>query len=134
MFRIMTLIVAAALVLPIRAGAAMCGGPAPAITSVKVQNVATSDALNHYTLVATVTNAGSQGQASNVIQSVRIFDGAQAVDMKGVPPLAAGQSYQVRYVWPRAVSAGNGSTTFTFRLQTPSAGCATASTVGRVTF
>jgi hypothetical protein len=134
MIRAITLVVAAAMAFPAAAAAATCAGPDPAIASVSVKNVATSNALNHYTIVGAVTNVGGQRQASNVIQTIQIFDGAQQVDAKGIPPLSPGQSYQFTYVWPRAADAGNGTTVFNFKLKTPDAACGTASDSYRLTF
>ena len=90
MIRAITLIVAAAVAFPTAAPAATCPGPDPAITSVSVKNVATSNALNHYTIVGTVTNVGAQGQAHNVIQTIEIFDGAQQVEREGNSAAARG--------------------------------------------
>jgi hypothetical protein len=134
MIRAISLIVAAAAAFPAVASAATCAGPDPAITSVKIKGVATSNALNHYTMIGNVTNVGGRNQASNVIQTIAIFDGAQQVDAKGIPPLGVGQSYSFTYVWPRATDAGNGTTTFNFRLKTPDVDCGTANDSYRLTF
>lgn len=134
MIRAITLIVAAAVAFPMPAPAATCAGPDPAITAVSVKNVVTSNALNHYTIAGTVTNAGGQGQASDVIQSIQIFDGAAQIDAKGIPPLSPGHSYQFTYVWSRSADAGNGTTVFNFKLKTPDVGCGTANQSYRLTF
>ncbi|HEY1883370.1 MAG TPA: hypothetical protein VGG51_10070 [Candidatus Cybelea sp.] len=134
MIRAISLIIAAAVACPAAARAATCAGPDPAITSVSVKSVVTSNALNHYTIAGTVTNVGAQRQASNVIQTIQIFDGAQQVDAKGIPPLPVGQSYQFTYVWPRATDAGNGTTVFNFKLKTPDVACGTANDSYRLTF
>lgn len=134
MIRAITLIVAAAVAFPTAAPAATCPGPDPAITSVSVKNVATSNALNHYTIVGTVTNVGAQGQAHNVIQTIEIFDGAQQVNAKGIPPLPVGHGVQFTYVWSRSADAGNGTTVFNFKLKTPDVDCGVANDSYRLTF
>ena len=90
MIRAITLILAAAVAFPAAAPAATCPGPDPAITSVSVKSVAKSNALNHYTIVGTVTNVGAQKQASNVIQTIEILDGAQPVEREGDSAAAGG--------------------------------------------
>jgi hypothetical protein len=134
MIRAITLILAAAVAFPAAAPAATCPGPDPAITSVSVKSVATSNALNHYTIVGTVTNVGAQKQASNVIQTIEILDGAQPVDAKGIPPLPVGHSVQFTYVWSRSADAGNGTTVFNFNLKTPDVDCGVANDHYRLTF
>jgi hypothetical protein len=134
MIRAITLIVTAAVAFPAAASAATCPGPDPAITSVKIKSVASSNALNHYTMVGTVTNVGGRKQASNVIQTIAIFDGAAQVDAKGIPPLGVGQSHSFTYVWPRATDAGNGTTIFNFRLKTPDVDCGVINDTYRLTF
>lgn len=134
MTRAFTLIVAILAASPGVASAATCAGPDPAITSVKIKGVATSNALNHYTMVGTITNVGAQRQSGSVIQTIEIFDGAQQIDAKGIPPLPVGQSYSFTYVWPRATDAGTGTTTFDFRLKTPDVDCGTANDSYRLTF
>ena len=68
------------------------------------------DGLATYTLKVTVTNLGSSGQPSNVLQSVEIrLDGAKNGE-KGVPPLAAGAKYAFSYDVRRAADAAAGTT------------------------
>jgi subtilase family serine protease len=104
------------------AAAASCTGADPAITSIKVQNVANDGSVNHYTLVGRVTNLGSQKQASNVLQFVDIYQNGTRLEDRGIPPLAPGQSYTFSYVWQRAADAGSNTTTFNFsiRITSPS--------------
>jgi hypothetical protein len=103
------------------ASAASCGGAHPVITGVTVKSVNSMGALNHYNLSGTVVNNGSSGQASSVLQSVDIYQGAEKLDTKSIPPLAAGQSYTFTYVASRSSDAGNGTTKMTFKLD-PSPG------------
>jgi subtilase family serine protease len=114
--RTITLIVLAAM-LPANAPAATCAGADPAITSVKVANVSANGSLNLYTLVGTVTNLGSQRQASNVLQFVDIYTNGQRVNDRGIPPLAPGQSHTFSYVWQRSTDAGNNTTRMRFSLR-----------------
>jgi len=102
--------------------AAGCAGADPAIVSVKVQNVTNNGSANHYTLVGRVTNLGTAKQASNVLQFVDIYRNGTRLEDRGVPPLAAGQSYTFSYDWQRASDAGTGTTTmrFSLRMTSPS--------------
>lgn len=94
-----------------------CVGADPAITSVRVQNVAGNGSVNHYTLVGTVANLGTQRQASNVLQFVDIYQYGVRLNDRGIPPLAPGESYTFSYGWQRASDAGDGTTTLHFRLR-----------------
>ena len=102
---------------PVAAAASTCGGPDLAMTSVSVQSVTKTRFLNKYRVVGTVTNVGSAGQASNVLQFVDFNQYGIRLDDRGVPPLAPGQSYTVAYVWNRSVDAGNWTTPLTFSLR-----------------
>jgi hypothetical protein len=101
---------------PVAGQAASCAGPNPAITSVSVKNVTSDGRLDTYHLVGTVTNLGSQAQASNTLQFVDIYAETDKHDNRGVPPLAAGQSYTFGYDWQRSADAGKGTTTVHFRI------------------
>jgi subtilase family serine protease len=96
---------------PAAVPAATCAGANPAITSVSVKNVTGNGQLNTYHIVATVTNLGSQAQASNTLQFVDIYAETDKHDNRGIPPLAAGHSYTFGYDWQRSVDAGKGTTT-----------------------
>lgn len=126
--------------IPAAAQAASCNGADPAITSVKVANVASDGGANHYTLAGTVTNLGSAKQSTNVLQFVDIYQGKTRLEDRGIPPLAPGQSYNWTYVWTRASDAGNGTTTFHFsiRMTQPAApgaeDCNTANDTYTLTF
>jgi hypothetical protein len=93
-----------------------CAGPGPAIASVKVANTTQDGALNDYQLRVSVINRGNTSQAGNVLQSVDIFRNGTKVDQKGVPPLKAGGAYSFVYSFSRNADAGDGTTTFTFRM------------------
>jgi hypothetical protein len=95
------------------ASAATCG--APAISNVVVKNVDTVGNLNHYQIAGTVVNNGPT-QASNVLQSVDIYQGTQKLDTRSIPPLKAGESYSFTYTADRAADAGKGTTTLKFQL------------------
>lgn len=102
---------------PAAAPAATCAGADPAITSVAVKNVTSDGKTNQYHIVGTVTNAGSQAQASDTRQFVDIYVNQMKRDDRGVPPLAPGQSYTFSYTWVRAVDAGTGTTTAHFQIR-----------------
>ena len=98
------------------AAAATCAGANPAITSVAVRSV-TNGPVNQYHLVGTVTNMGSQGQPSSTLQFVDIEQYGVHLDDKGIPPLAAGQSYNFSYTWLRNPEAALGTTPLDFRIR-----------------
>ncbi len=122
MIRSITLAIFATALAPLAAPAATCAGADPAITTVKMQNVTSSGSLNYYHMVGTVTNLGAAAQASNVLQFVDIYRDGQRLDDRGIPPLGPGKSYTFSFVWPRAVDAGQNSTTmrFSIRFRDPS--------------
>ncbi len=115
--------------------AAMCSGPNPAIVSAAVSNVTTNGSLNTYNIAGTVRNLGSQGQASNTLQFVDIYQYGNKLDSKAIPPLAAGQSYRFTYQWQRNVEARQGSTPLQFRIRmVQGSDCNPANGVRRLTF
>lgn len=95
------------------AASATCGSPT--ISNVVVKNVDTVGNLNHYQIAGTVVNNGPT-QASNVLQSVDIYQGPNKLDTRSIPPLKAGQSYSFTYTSDRAADAGKGTTTLKFQL------------------
>jgi hypothetical protein len=99
------------------ATAATCSGANPAITSVAVKNVTSNGGLNYYHIAGTVTNLGTQSQPSNTLQFVDIWQYGNRLDDRGIPALAAGQSYNFGYVWQRNPEAARGSTSLTFRIR-----------------
>jgi hypothetical protein len=94
-----------------------CLGGNPAITHVEVQSTHTVGKMNQYVIVGTVVNHGTANQPSSTLQFVDIFDGAQKVDSKTIPPLTTSGTFHFTYNWNRATDAGAGSTTFTFKLR-----------------
>lgn len=94
-----------------------CARTAPAISSVTSRIDDASGKVNTYALHVSVVNHGSQHQASNVLQSVSIFQDGSKVGEKGVPPLAAGGSYAFDYTFTRADGARPGTTSLAFRLE-----------------
>jgi hypothetical protein len=124
MFR--TILASALFLAPLSAApaAAACSGAAPAITSVAVKDVTVQGGLNAYDLSGTVVNRGDTGQAAGVMQFVDIYAGAVKLDSKGIPPLAAGQSYTFSYVSSRSRDAGDGTSRLRFQLDPqPSTEC-----------
>ena len=119
---------------------AACSGSDPAITSVGVKSVEPAGNVNRYHLTGTVVNEGNQSQASNVLQFVDIYQGGVKVDAKGIPALAAGQSYAFSYVAQRSQDAGKGTTNITFKLDfrepnsSAHADCSAANDAFTVTF
>jgi hypothetical protein len=95
---------------------ASCPAADPAITKVSTSHAATGDGLNTYTLNVTVANIGSAGQPGNTLQSVAIYLDGQKKDVKGLPPLRAGQTYSFPYVVHRSADAAAGTTSVRFQL------------------
>src|ERR1035438_6975380 len=94
---------------------ATCSGADPAIADVTTTQTS-NGGLTMYTLRVTVTNLGSSGQRSNVLQSVEIrLDGAKNGE-KGLPPLAAGAKYTFPYDVQRATDAAAKTTTVDLNL------------------
>jgi hypothetical protein len=115
------------------AASATCG--APAISGVAVKNVDSAGNLSHYHISGTVVNNGSS-QASNVLQSVDIYQGQTKLDTRSVPPLKAGQSFAFTYTADRASDAGKGTTTLRFQLDPApsSSDCSAGDLVASVNF
>jgi hypothetical protein len=110
---------AAALLLMLPAvavSAATCHGSDPQITSVVVKSVDTAGNVTRYHLAGTVTNMGATTQASNLLQSVDIFDADDKLDTKSIPPLKPGESFAFAYVSVRSSQAGKGTTQLGFQL------------------
>lgn len=97
--------------------AGTCAGADPAIVSVVVANVTPAGGVDQYHLTGTVTNRGTAGQASNVLQFVDIYQQDVRLDAKSIPPLGPGQSANFDYVALRSSDAGKGTTTLNFRLR-----------------
>ncbi len=120
---------------PSAGSAAVCAGPNPAITSVAVKHVTTNGSINTYDIAGTVTNLGSQKQASNTLQFVDIYIDRQKRNERGIPPLAPGQSYSFAFNWSRSTDAGPGTTTVHFRIRTvQGSDCNPANGTNSVTF
>lgn len=117
MIRVLTVALFAALLAPLGASAASCAGANPAITSAVVKNVTPAGQLNTYHMTGTVTNLGSTGQPSSTLQFVDIYVDGQKRNDRGIPPLAAGQSYSFAFDWSRSGDAGPGTTTVRFRIR-----------------
>jgi hypothetical protein len=117
-------LVTLALLFPAAVSAATCPGADPEITSVVVKAVQPAGSVTHYVLSGAVTNLGASPQASNLLQSVDIFEADDRLDTKSIPPLHAGESYTFKYVVTRSSDAGKGSTMLGFQLD-PVSGCST---------
>jgi hypothetical protein len=117
--------------------ASTCRGADPAITNVSTSQIGGD--MTTYALKVTVANVGSSDQRKNVLQSVKIILDGQKKDQKGVPPLAAGQSYTFTYDVHRASDAGPGTTRVGLRLVMDGStdatqNCSTANDFRRVVF
>ena len=115
-------IVALASSLP-TATTAACTGAKPAIVSARVTGTTPDGSLTRYEVTVAVKNAGSQNQSAKVLQSVAIVEDDVKVDQKGIPPLAAGQSYTFPYSFVRASDAGTGTTKLDLQLSGDSTAC-----------
>lgn len=96
--------------------AGTCAAADPSVVSVAVADVTSNGNLNNYHIKGTVTNVGASGQASNVLQSVDIYQATEKLDAKSVPPLPAGQSATFEYIYQRSKDAGQGTTRLRFVL------------------
>jgi hypothetical protein len=94
-----------------------CLGANPAIVHVGVQTTHQVGQMNQYRLVGAVQNMGTANQPSSTLQFVDIYDGAERVDSKTIPPLTSSGTFHFTYNWNRAVDAGAGSTTFVFKIR-----------------
>jgi hypothetical protein len=98
------------------ASAATCAASDPQIVSVAVKSVETVGSVDRYHLSGTVTNKGATTQASNLLQSVDIFDAEDKMDTKSIPPLKPGESFTFTYVSTRSSQAGKDTTVLGFQL------------------
>jgi hypothetical protein len=98
------------------ASAAGCQGSDPQIVSVVVTSVETVGNVDRYHISGRVVNKGASRQASNLLQSVDIFDAEDKMDTKSIPPLKPGESFTFTYVSARSSQAGKGTTELGFQL------------------
>ncbi|HTV73920.1 MAG TPA: hypothetical protein VME66_09475 [Candidatus Acidoferrales bacterium] len=94
-----------------------CPDSAPTIESATVANVQDNGSLKTYIVEGTVVNPSDQSEAGNVLQSVDVLQDGQKVNEIGIPPLAAGQSYEFHQTVVRSAEAGNKTTRLTFQLR-----------------
>src|SRR5713101_6412491 len=103
----LTVLAALALVALAQSSAfAACAGADPAIVSASAKSMTSDGQVNRYAVNIRVTNVGRRNQPSNLLQSVEIWQNDVKLDMKGLPPLRAGQSYSFTYVYQRSADAG----------------------------
>ncbi|HYL28047.1 MAG TPA: hypothetical protein VEW74_09450 [Candidatus Nitrosotalea sp.] len=134
MIRFLIAPIVALALMPATASAA-CQGPNPAITHVAVQTHMTRGQATMYHLVGTVTNEGTSGQPSNVLQFVDIWHDGDKLDSRGIPPLPLGGSHNFSYDFIRASDAGAGTTTLVFKIDiTSGSNCSDADDTYKVTF
>lgn len=117
MNRALILGICALALVPVGVSAQRCLGGNPAITHVEVQSTHPMGKMTQYHLVGTVKNMGTANQPSNTLQFVDIYDGAQRVDAKTIPPIPTSGTFHFTYNWNRASEAGAGSTTFVFKIR-----------------
>src|ERR1700761_7355509 len=98
-------------------GTAACAGADPSVGTVTVGHVTTSNGLSTHRLTGSVTNIGNTAQASDVLQSIDVFQDGQKGDTIGIPPLRPHQSYAFSYSAKRSSEAGTGTTKMVFRLR-----------------
>jgi hypothetical protein len=137
MIRVFTAVFFVIALAPIGAAATSttCLGSNPAIGHMRVAGETTSGQVTRYHLVGTVTNLGTMGQPSNVLQFVEIWHDGDKMDTRGVPPLSLGGHYNFSYDWMRASDAGPGTTTLTFRMNMVSgSNCNPANSVSIIRF
>jgi hypothetical protein len=94
-----------------------CSGSPVAIDSVVSSDVQNDGDMERYALRGTVTNHGTRKQASNVLQSIEVFQDSQKINEIGIPPLGAGRPYSFRQRVVRSALAGDGTTHLSFRLE-----------------
>jgi|HubBroStandDraft_6_1064221.scaffolds.fasta_scaffold20490_4 hypothetical protein len=97
--------------------AGRCLGGNPAIVHVGVQTSHSMGKMTQYRLVGAVQNMGTANQPSSTLQFVDIYDGAEKVDSRSIPPLTSSGTFHFTYNWSRASDAGAGSTTFVFKIR-----------------
>ncbi len=110
----------------IAASGSTCTGSDPAIVKTALQSSTQNGALAHFVVAITVSNSSDVKQASNVLQSVAVYQDGNKVDNKGVKPLAAHQSTTVTYTFDRSAQAAPGTTHLRFKLSLEGATPATA--------
>jgi hypothetical protein len=116
MCRIVALMLLVLAQVSIGSASAACTGADPAVVSAVVTGTTSDGHINKYFVTGKVTNVGHQGQASNVLQSVDIYEQENKADAKSIPPLKAGQSYTFSYVYIRSTEAGTGTTNLILQL------------------
>ena len=93
-----------------------CSGADPAIASASVTGTKPQGGLNNISVGIRVVNRGGRAQASDVLQSVQVYQNDVKVDRKGIPPLRPGQSYTATYTFQRSTEANAGTTNLRFHL------------------
>ncbi|HEY2474484.1 MAG TPA: hypothetical protein VGI19_06740, partial [Candidatus Cybelea sp.] len=101
MTRALILGILAIALVPVGVSAQRCLGGNPAIVHVEVQTVHRMGQMNQYRLAGAVENMGSASQPSSTLQFVDIYDGADKVDSKTIPPLTQAGTQHFTYNWSR---------------------------------
>jgi hypothetical protein len=111
-----SLLIPLSLAAPLLVANASCKGPNPAITGAELQSRSMSGELNRFVVAVHVTNVGTKGQPSNLLQSVEVMQNGDHVGQKGLPPLRPGQSATVTYAFTRSAGAAMHTTKLLFVL------------------
>jgi hypothetical protein len=128
-FALTLLLIAPAL----QARAVTCSGSDPQIVGLSAKSEGASGSLVRFLITGSVVNRGAAAQASNLLQSVVIYDADDKLDTKSIPPLKPGQSFTFSYDSTRSAEAGAGSTILRFKLD-PISPCSVGDDVRTVTF
>ena len=99
------------------AAAAACTGADPAITSVQPRLTSSGGDVNTYDIAVTVQNLGTMHQASNVLDSVAMYQNGEKVDQHGLQPLGPNRSQTVVFHVQRSTQAESGTTHLHFAVQ-----------------
>ena len=95
---------------------AACTGADPAILSATAKSMSSDGQVNRYAVNVRVANLGHMNEPSNFLESVEIWQDGVKLDMRGLPPLRAGQSTSFTYIYQRSADAGAGTSDLTLHL------------------
>jgi len=122
------------LMAPAAAGrAATCSDSDPQIVGLTAKSEGVMGTLARFLVSGSVVNRGASAQASNLLQSVIVYDADDKLDTKSIPPLKPGESFRFSYQSTRSADAGPGSTELRFTLD-PVSPCSVGNDVRTVTF
>lgn len=114
--RLMVLATLALVALAQTSAPAACAGADPAIVSASARSMTSDGQVNRYAVNVRVANLGRKNEPSNFLESVEIWQNDIKLDMKGLPPLRAGQSTSFTYIYQRSADAGAGTSDLALHL------------------